>query len=208
MNGCFYILTFIFLTLIFCQQGLAKGTQGDRKTIIYKYDQRIEKGNVIDGAMIRGVRMPENQVPKGAVDDGEIALGRPVLRTVESGQVILFSDCFTPEQLRLASRIDVIQGTPTMRKLAAQDKTRPYTEKKVNALFCRHKIKEGQVLEPSDVILKKVPLMQLPVSQTVDIWTVVKRHALHNIEAGERLLLEDVVPIDQMVRLKESYSKS
>ncbi len=206
VNGRFYIFSLLMMTA--CQQALGNGTRGVHETIIYKYYRPLQKGSVIDGSMIRGVRTHENEVPKGAIDDGEIAVGRPVLRTVKSGHVILFSDCFTPEQLRLSSRIDAIQGTPTMRKMAARDKTKPYIEKKVNALFCRHKIKKGQIMEPSDVILKMVPLMQLPVSQTVDIWTVYKRRALHDIEAGERLLLEDVVPIDQMDRLKKSYSKS
>jgi flagella basal body P-ring formation protein FlgA len=208
LTGYSVLATFVFMTSIFCHQACSKSAHSDRDTIVYKYAQRIQKGDLIDGGVIRGARIPESQAPTGAIDTGEIALGRPVLRTVESGQIILFSDCFTPEQLRLKSRIDVIQGTSTMRKHAADNKTQPSSEKKVKALFCRHKIEKGHIMEPSDVTLKLVPLMQLPVSQVVDIWTVYNRRALHNIEAGERLLLEDVVPIDQMTRLKESYSKS
>lgn len=199
-----FIFIFIFLTVACSQQTQAE----ERNTIVYKYAQNIEKGKLIDGSVIKGAWIPRSQAPEGAIDDGNIALGRKLLRAVEAGQIIVFRDCFKPEQLQMSLKIDAIQGTRLTREEAAEDKSKPYNEVQIKAIFCRHKIQKGQVIEPSDVTMKSIPVMQLPASQAVDIWTVYKRTALHDIEANERLQLEDVIPVDQMFRLKESLSKS
>lgn len=187
------------------QEVLSKDTGAmERKGIVYKYVQGLAKGSLVDGSLIRGARVAKAQIPVNAVDDGNIVLGRKVLRTVGAGEIIVLNDCFTPQELRLAPRIDVLQGTHTMRHKVQADTTKD----KVKALFCRRKIRAGQILELADLTLKLVPVANLPASQAVNIWTVVKRRASHNLEIGERLMLEDMIPVEQMSRYKESLSKS
>lgn len=173
------------------------------QSVLFKYAKDIQQNGLIEMSAVKRIHVRENEAPKDAIHDDLIVLGRKTLHTVKAGSIILSSDCFTPTQARLASKIDSIQGTYSMRSVAFKSATKMQNDgATVKAIVCRRDIRSGQILELSDISMKKIPLTELSSHQAMDIWTIWHRPALRNLKKGDLIQLEDFLP-PQSIQLRK-----
>jgi flagella basal body P-ring formation protein FlgA len=185
-----YIL--IILTNVPPVMGKENGLKTSMQNVaVLKYAIAIPKDSLIEERVIKRVQFRGGDIPKNAMFDRFIVLGRKTVRPVQAGDMILLEDCFTPTELRLSTKIDSIQGTRLMRANAAKLRGDNLT---VKSLICRRNIPAHKTIELSDLKLRAIPVEQLRSNQALDIWTIWKRSSLRNLKEGESLYMQDIIP--------------
>lgn len=159
---------------------------------MFRCTRNISEGSTITSDYLKRVLVTKTERPADAIYDPWIAIGRKANKFLAKGQVVHFSDVFSPDMLVASNRDAVL-------RMQGDFFTRPGDiNRSIDALIpilrSAHDIPAGAAISAADIASDQIKEMNCPGDAVGDIWVVLGRKAAHTIKANEYIYYHEVIP--------------
>ncbi|MFA6208885.1 MAG: SAF domain-containing protein [Candidatus Obscuribacterales bacterium] len=151
---------------------------------MYRCTQNISEGSTITSDYLKRVLVTKTERPADAIYDPWIAIGRKANKSLAKGQVVHFSDAFSPNMLEAPDRDAILRMHGESSSFHAL----------VPILRAAHDIPAGATISAADIVSDQIKEKNCPGSSVGDIWVVLGRKAAHTIKANEYIYYHEVIP--------------
>ncbi len=190
------ILSLVSAILVSQLSGGCSHTQNpateDRSVRVVYCVKNVPASAIITEESLTTKLIDQSERPTDALYDPWIAIGRPAEKKLEEGYPVIFQQVFSKEQLKSANTmyIQKVQGDYGLYPERADRDL----QQKIPVVCSSRNISAGTVIDPSDLIIRRVEERKCPGDALGDLRIAAGREAIQDIKAGEFVYYNQVIP--------------